>query len=509
MLRRFFSVQTIKQYLELLHVCGFLYLPDYHKERWKNQLHRYLANVNYIVLCGGMFLCYVNLFVNTSKDITFFCDQFFTLTLMTLVWVEVWIVNRNVKQFLQFFDFFETLETIHSENQVVSNLRKWERKLLLTASSLAAFVLTLEVTIFQFFPRSQRELDTIVRLFHRKYPQNSFRVQPYTFSLIDASEPAIYYPYYIIYLYCTFLLILAVVLVIVLYPICVFHVHAHYIILQDFTRLLGKPHFNRLGLPILYTNLWQNTKVLKLELNVVTADQGVATRLNHHFQQNPELYDDAYLAQIIQFENQLFNERKHFDSLFRRYCEVFCTKMTILVTMAMFMSLNPIFPSMITWSKIIIQISSALGFAFVYFYCGELLAGCNECLACGVWQSEWYMCSKRTQRDMLVFLRLNQTLDYLTLFKLWKLGYAWMINAMNYCYSEKDPRLLPAYKPTRLLHCLCIPSSHASDRPNPLVTFTLNCHPTVRNSMNIVKVRNCCLVNQQTIYSARRMSSVM
>uniref|UniRef100_A0A8D9FE23 Odorant receptor n=2 Tax=Cacopsylla melanoneura TaxID=428564 RepID=A0A8D9FE23_9HEMI len=431
------KVQNLRQYLRLMHICGLISLPDYYKESKKNNIHWLYTTGNQIFLAICMLGAYVNLFINTYKDLYFFCDQFFLCALVTMVLGIVCLVNVNINKFLKFLNFFEAMASLHSENKICSALRNKERILILVGLVTSTVVMTSEATIFHFLPKSPQELEIIRKLYNLKYPENSFRVQMYVPPFLDPSEPILYYIFYIGYLYIHLMAIPSIVLVIALFPVCVFHVRSHFMILRDFTQLLGSQHFDTSGQPIFYTNLLQNTKVLKQPLRVkaynLTGD--MASQVNYLFQKNPGLYNKSFLRQLIQFQKRLLIERRVLYSLFKRYFEFLCPMSTLLLTMGLYISLNPTYTIKLAQGRVLVQLFSALGFTFIHFYCGELLAGCNQSLATGIWLSMWYTCTARIQRDMIVFLRMNQEVNFLTMFKLWKLGYAWMINAVNYCYS--------------------------------------------------------------------------
>uniref|UniRef100_A0A8D8ZK76 Uncharacterized protein n=1 Tax=Cacopsylla melanoneura TaxID=428564 RepID=A0A8D8ZK76_9HEMI len=107
----------------------------------------------------------------------------------------------------------------------------------------------------------------------------------------------------------------------------------------------------------------------------------------------------------------------------------------LMLTTSMYGSLTPIWATTLAQSKMIFQASLVLTFVFLYFYCGELLAGCNESLVSGLWQSWWYTCSTRTQRDMIVFLRMNQKLNYNTTMYVVHMSYKTMLSGVKFGYS--------------------------------------------------------------------------
>uniref|UniRef100_A0A8D8V0Y9 Uncharacterized protein n=1 Tax=Cacopsylla melanoneura TaxID=428564 RepID=A0A8D8V0Y9_9HEMI len=107
----------------------------------------------------------------------------------------------------------------------------------------------------------------------------------------------------------------------------------------------------------------------------------------------------------------------------------------MLLTTSMYGSFTPILASKLARSKMAFEAVATLTQFFLYFYCGELLAGCNESLVSGLWQSWWYTCSTRTQRDMIVFLRMNQKLNYYTMMYVCQWGYKAMLSGVKFGYS--------------------------------------------------------------------------
>uniref|UniRef100_A0A8D9BC42 Odorant receptor n=1 Tax=Cacopsylla melanoneura TaxID=428564 RepID=A0A8D9BC42_9HEMI len=436
---------NLKRFLYLMHVCGFLSLPQcyqYHKIPWKSELHRYFTYSNLTLQGISLFFISLNLFINTTQDLSLFCTSFFLWDIAIAEFGLVCLFNAKVKTFLEYLNFCETFTNHHSEHRTVSQLRKIERTLLLVGLVLVSVCMMFDILLFPFLPKSNQVLETLANLYNVKYPQNTMALQWY-FPWVDLSQPKIFFLYFILYFHLCCIQILGFVLVIGSYPICVFHLKTQYIILRDFTLRLGQTHYNSKGKTIFHVNLMRNETVVR-ELKMKTDGQKqqepepeISERdkhLSRLFQQNPVLYEKFYLGQIIHFHQRLISQRKLLDNYFRTVFTFFAFVLVLILPNTMYGIFTPILPTNLERWKMIAEAGGSLAIVFVYFYCGELLAGCNQSLASGIWLSRWYTCSTRTQHDMVMFLKMNQKLQY---FKInhWDFGYKWMLGAVKFSYS--------------------------------------------------------------------------
>ncbi|KAL1457407.1 hypothetical protein WDU94_007643 [Cyamophila willieti] len=74
-------------------------------------------------------------------------------------------------------------------------------------------------------------------------------------------------------------------------------------------------------------------------------------------------------------------------------------------------------------------------FFVLFFYCGEFLAECNLNLRLAAYNSGWYKCTNRTRRAVCLFMTRNQTMNYFTIFEIFRLEYDLMVRVFKGAYS--------------------------------------------------------------------------
>ncbi|KAL1453579.1 hypothetical protein WDU94_009910 [Cyamophila willieti] len=362
-----------------MHVCGVLRLPQYYKDPWKTQFHRYYRACNLGITGVSTTSMCINLFMNTRKNLPLFCANFFVISIIIMILGVLYYANAKVETFLKILDLSETLENFHSDNKAVTSLRTMEKKIILVGLVTVAVALGITVVLYPLIPKVDQELETLTKLYGLKYPHNSLPLQWYV-PFIDTSEPKIYPFFFALYVYMTFLQSLAIVLSLASYPTFVFHLKSDFMILRDFTVMLGKPHFDKHGQLIFFTHLMKNEKVVRqinatgikhelvgrikgdklqvLELELETPagrnkpkEQEIETvisqkemSLSQLFEQNPHLYTTFYLGQIIRFHKQLTQQRDTTDDLCHNMFIFFILLLGLILTVSMYGSLTPILP---------------------------------------------------------------------------------------------------------------------------------------------------------------------
>uniref|UniRef100_A0A8D8V9B8 Odorant receptor n=2 Tax=Cacopsylla melanoneura TaxID=428564 RepID=A0A8D8V9B8_9HEMI len=432
------KLTSLKKYLQLMHVCGLLSLPDYSKDPKNIQKQKLYTICNRTFVTILIISFGINLFMNTIKNASLFCENLFVLSIVIATFGTACLIQIRLKMFIQTLDFFETTARLHRENKAVSRLQNIERMFIPVALLTTAVLVFLHVIVYPGLPKSTEELETLSKVYNLKYPQNALGF-PLFIPFVDTSDPKVFYLSFGLEIYGAIMVTLADVLTIVVYPLSVLHLKYHFTILKDLTLLVGKTHFNSCGQPIFYKNLLENEKVIrrfkkdgkKLEPPMSEQDK----HLSHWFERHPDLYETFYLREIILFQKALIRQRKRLDEYFSNMFLLLAPMAMLMLTTSMYGSLTPIWATTLAQSKMIFQASLVLTFVFLYFYCGELLAGCNESLVSGLWQSWWYTCSTRTQRDMIVFLRMNQKLNYYTMIYVCQWGYKAMLSGVKFGYS--------------------------------------------------------------------------
>uniref|UniRef100_A0A8D8M9K8 Odorant receptor n=1 Tax=Cacopsylla melanoneura TaxID=428564 RepID=A0A8D8M9K8_9HEMI len=441
MLRKFVSnmkSMSLKKYLQLMHVCGLLSLPDYSKDPKKIQKQKLYTICNRTFVTILIISFGINLFMNTIKNASMFCENLFVLSIVIATFGTTCLIQIRLKMFIQTLDFFETTARLHRENKAVSRLQNIERMFIPVALLTTAVLVFLHVIVYPGLPKSTEELETLSKVYNLKYPQNALGF-PLFIPFVDTSDPKVFYLLFVLNLYYFFLQTLVIVVTIVIYPLSVLYLKCHFTILRDLTLMVGKTHVNSSGQPIFYKNLLKNETVIrrfpKHEKHLEPPMSEQDRKLSLYFEQHPDLYEAFYLREIILFQKTLIRQRKRLDEYFVNKFPFFMPISMMLLTTSMYGSLTPIWATTLAQSKMIFQASLVLTFVFLYFYCGELLAGCNESLVSGLWQSWWYTCSTRTQRDMIVFLRMNQKLNYNSVMYVVHMSYKTMLSGVKFGYS--------------------------------------------------------------------------
>uniref|UniRef100_A0A8D8QQJ4 Odorant receptor n=1 Tax=Cacopsylla melanoneura TaxID=428564 RepID=A0A8D8QQJ4_9HEMI len=496
----------LKHVLYIMHLCGQVSLPGHYKEPWKTQLHRIYTAFNWTLSGAFCLSVALGLFLNTIKEFGLFSERCFVFGAFLLCFCSNCLLNVKLKKFLTILDFFEALAERHRDKPVVVMLKKMESLFLLALFAMTAQGLTWEFLIYPLLPKSDEELETLIKLYNLKHPHNSLPFQPYI-PYVDTSEPKIFYILYALFVYIGFLHLAATVFYGSLFPFSVFHLKTGFIILKEYTQMVGKPHFNSSGQPVFYTNLFDNEEMV---LRPITQDNqqvtsdcqedgqlcdvqaprlarlgiSMSTDTHHHnlprvyfpldgislshtdclnkaqetqinipggnirklrslcydksirrlFKDNPTLYESFYLVQLMVFHKRLMQQRNLMDDYFQDMFMPLTVIVIVMLIVSMFAGFMPLLPGIVRL-KMIIMASGILGYIFVIFYCGELLASCNESLATTLWLSRWYTCSQGTIRNMILFLRMNQKQHYFLIMRKWKLSYRWMIGVVRFAYS--------------------------------------------------------------------------
>uniref|UniRef100_A0A8D8PZL3 Uncharacterized protein n=1 Tax=Cacopsylla melanoneura TaxID=428564 RepID=A0A8D8PZL3_9HEMI len=167
MLRKFVSnmkSMSLKKYLQLMHVCGLLSLPDYSKDPKKIQKQKLYTICNRTFVTILIISFGINLFMNTIKNASMFCENLFVLSIVIATFGTTCLIQIRLKMFIQTLDFFETTARLHRENKAVSRLQNIERMFIPVALLTTAVLVFLHVIVYPGLPKSTEELETLSKL---------------------------------------------------------------------------------------------------------------------------------------------------------------------------------------------------------------------------------------------------------------------------------------------------------------------------------------------------------
>lgn len=432
-------MHVLRKHIYILHLFGLVYLPNYYKDAWKNQLHRCYSHFILTVYALHTLSLNASLFLYAIKNFGIFCANFFECIVVTICVIDIYSLNYQLARFLKLIESFESMANYHGRNKVIITLNK-RLKILVLVISVAVVISVILLCSIPFLPKSPEELETIKKVFLMKYPENSF-VLPIYIPFIDPSEPRFYYIMESCNLYLAFLYIPMAILTATMFYSIVFNIKAHFDVLYDFITLFGREHRDCDGRLIYYINIIENesvvrnTKTQKENSNDLNMKSVETAELVSLFEQDPRLYEYYYLKQIILFQKRLLHERKLLDTFYRNNLALYGAMSTVMLMTMMYAVFTPgLLPPKIHIKTMYEAILVTVCYS-IYFFCGELLSACNISLKSAMWSSHWYKGTIQSKQAIILFLRMNQKLTPFVLCKKFVLGFEFMISIFKLSYS--------------------------------------------------------------------------
>uniref|UniRef100_A0A8D8ZAE1 Uncharacterized protein n=1 Tax=Cacopsylla melanoneura TaxID=428564 RepID=A0A8D8ZAE1_9HEMI len=246
-------------------------------------------------------------------------------------------------------------------------------------------------------------------------------------------------------------------------------------ILAKYTTRIGEQHKNEAGQLIYYTNLLRNkyvvrntafptdedvSKVLPKPIVTVTEAstidmnqpststqsqvQQVTKTLPHQpikismiqaFALDQDAYDYFYVRQIVLFQKHLSDTTDKLYDFYFTVVKICAAVGNLMIILVVLVTLYPTTIPFLNRLQVNGECAAMTVFFVLFFYCGEFLAECNLHLRMAAYNSGWYKCTNRTRRAVIIFMTRNQSMNYFTIFSIFRLEYDLMVRAFKGAYS--------------------------------------------------------------------------
>uniref|UniRef100_A0A8D8Z806 Uncharacterized protein n=1 Tax=Cacopsylla melanoneura TaxID=428564 RepID=A0A8D8Z806_9HEMI len=148
-------IHIMRKVIYFLHLSGFFSLPNYYKQPWKNQWHRYYSN--FIVFTLQCFALSVTLaiLIYSIQEFNEFSEKFVDALLCATCIYGLFYLRGHLQQFVDMLDIIEQFVGSHRCNPIVANVIMIEEKVMLFAYGFVAFLIIIgneKITIFKCTP---------------------------------------------------------------------------------------------------------------------------------------------------------------------------------------------------------------------------------------------------------------------------------------------------------------------------------------------------------------------
>lgn len=165
--------------LKYLHYLGLINLPNYHKQKWKNIIHKYcFRTFVYFGIFVGLILSELATFIYSIHNLSEFLQRLFENISLSIFISHMIILNLHISQLTNLLDMMDTKFAVTDKELYLEYEHQCETTRR-TAGSIAVFV-----GIFSFLEREVNMLNNpektsyiLETVYHQK---NSSRPLPYT-----------------------------------------------------------------------------------------------------------------------------------------------------------------------------------------------------------------------------------------------------------------------------------------------------------------------------------------
>ncbi|KAI5724956.1 hypothetical protein M8J77_009297 [Diaphorina citri] len=449
----------LRTYMHYMHLCGLLCLPNFYRDPRKNSWHRVYSGAVLSLLGVYSVSITASLVLFAVNDLGEFCERLYEVLCVYICLLDLFFMRWNMDKYMDIVDIFETFERSHASNAILTRFQRTLNRIL-RVFFVVIFAMIVAVNIIPLVPKSQSSLDWVSRIYRYSHPQNTFDI-PLYIPRADPSEPCLYACVYCALMYVAFLFYVIIGMSLMYFPCCAYIVKCYTDVLADFASHIGGQHFTADGHLIYYTNLFNNTFIVSkrdsameeadmdpVKPNSVKSAEGsqesncVPSSIQINMENvdsvqsvDPDCTDYFYVKQVILFQKKLISIREKIDALFAQNFRVRILIGILLVIVSVLASLFPGSMPPVNRAQTILEVLALLVGYMVMFHCAETLAACNDTLRTTAWCSQWYQCSNHTKRILGFFLRMNQKLKHIVIFKILLFGYTFMIGTFRLAWT--------------------------------------------------------------------------
>uniref|UniRef100_A0A8D9B7P5 Odorant receptor n=1 Tax=Cacopsylla melanoneura TaxID=428564 RepID=A0A8D9B7P5_9HEMI len=203
-----------------------------------------------------------------------------------------------------------------------------------------------------------------------------------------------------------------------LMPAVIIQIEGQYRILNRYMKQIGKIHTDCKGNPIWFTNI-ENCDYVFVEnkCQPSTSKPSPLERIMLRKQRilNQILYEQSYVKQLVKFHQKLSKFQYKMANLFSWDMTATISLYSLSLCLGLYqLTLNKGESlSFIRQFKFVLEFFCIAAYYYYLCHCSNILDECQLKLARSLYKSDWYKCSRKTQKDLLVMLRQLQRSNYL------------------------------------------------------------------------------------------------